>query len=79
VLASNAGLSHPQPLPDITAAQSDQMLAVNLRAPFLLAQRAAGSIREPGPAGSCSSPAPPRLPAASPARIIRRPRPDCTH
>ena len=48
MLASNAGLSHLQPLQDITAAQSDQMPAVNLRAPFLLAQRAAGSMREPG-------------------------------
>jgi 3-oxoacyl-[acyl-carrier protein] reductase len=48
VLASNDRPSHPQPLQDITAAQSDQMPAVNLRAPFLLAQRAAGSIREPG-------------------------------
>ena len=54
------GLSHPQPLQDITAAQFDEMLAVNLRAPFLLAQCAAGSIRERGPAGSCSSPWPPR-------------------
>jgi 3-oxoacyl-[acyl-carrier protein] reductase len=35
VLASNAGLSHLHPLEDITAAQSDQSLAVNLRAPFL--------------------------------------------
>ena len=48
VLASNDGPSHLQPLQDITAAQLDQMPAVNLRAPFLLAQRAAGSIREPG-------------------------------
>jgi 3-oxoacyl-[acyl-carrier protein] reductase len=48
VLASNDGLSHLQPLQDITAAQFDEMPAVNLRAPFLLAQRAAGSMREPG-------------------------------
>ena len=48
MLASNDGLSHLQPLQDITAAQSDQVPAVNLRAPFLLAQRAAGSMREPG-------------------------------
>lgn len=48
MLASNAGLSHLQPLQDITAAQSDQMPTVNLRAPFLLAQYAAGSMREPG-------------------------------
>jgi 3-oxoacyl-[acyl-carrier protein] reductase len=48
VLVSNAGLSHLQPLEDSTAAQFDEMLAVNLRAPFLLAQCAAGSIRERG-------------------------------
>ena len=48
MLASNDRLSHLQPLQDITATQLDQMLAVNLRAPFLLAQRAAGSMREPG-------------------------------
>jgi 3-oxoacyl-[acyl-carrier protein] reductase len=48
VLASNDRLSHLQPLQDITATQLDQMLAVNLRAPFLLPQRVAGSMREPG-------------------------------
>jgi 3-oxoacyl-[acyl-carrier protein] reductase len=40
VLVSNAGLSHVQSLADITAAQFDEVLAVNLRAPFLLAQAA---------------------------------------
>jgi 3-oxoacyl-[acyl-carrier protein] reductase len=48
VLVSNDELSHLQPLEDITAAQFDEMLAVNLRAPFPLAQCAAGSIRERG-------------------------------
>ena len=48
MLVSNARLSHLQPLEDITAAQLDEMLAVNLRAPFLLAQCAAGSMRERG-------------------------------
>jgi NAD(P)-dependent dehydrogenase (short-subunit alcohol dehydrogenase family) len=38
LLVSKAGLSRIQPLQDITAAQFDEMLAVNLRAPFLLAQ-----------------------------------------
>jgi len=38
VLVSNAGLSRVQLLEDITAAQFDEMLAVNLRAPLLLAQ-----------------------------------------
>ena len=78
VLVSNDRLSHLQPLEDITAAQFDEMLAVNLRAPFLLAQCAAGSMRERGSAGSCSSPGSPRSPAASSARIMRRPRPGCT-
>ena len=48
VLVSNAGLSRVQPLEDITAAQFDEMLAVNLRAPFLLAQCAVPSMRERG-------------------------------
>ena len=48
VLVSNAGLSRVQPLDDITAAQFDEMLAVNLRAPFLLAQCAVRSMRERG-------------------------------
>jgi 3-oxoacyl-[acyl-carrier protein] reductase len=46
VLVSNAGLSRVQPLDDVTAAQFDEMLAVNLRAPFLLAQSAVPSMRE---------------------------------
>ena len=48
MLVSNAGLSNLQPLEDSTAVQFDEMLAVNLRAPFLLAQCAAGSMRERG-------------------------------
>jgi 3-oxoacyl-[acyl-carrier protein] reductase len=48
VLVSNAGLSHVQPLEDIAAAQFDEMLAVNLRAPFLLAQRAVPAMAERG-------------------------------
>jgi 3-oxoacyl-[acyl-carrier protein] reductase len=48
VLVSNAGLSRVQPLEDITAAQFDEMLAVNLRAPFLLAQSVVPSMREWG-------------------------------
>jgi 3-oxoacyl-[acyl-carrier protein] reductase len=48
VLVSNAGLSRVQPLDDITAAQFDEMLAVNLRAPFLLAQSTVPAMRERG-------------------------------
>src|SRR5215472_8161060 len=46
VLVSNAGLSRVQPLEDLTAAQFDEILAVNLRAPFLLAQCAVPSMRD---------------------------------
>jgi 3-oxoacyl-[acyl-carrier protein] reductase len=48
LLVSNAGMSRVQPLEDITAAQFDEMLAVNLRAPFLLAQSAVPSMAERG-------------------------------
>jgi 3-oxoacyl-[acyl-carrier protein] reductase len=41
-------MSRVQPLEDITAAQFDEMLAVNLRAPFLLAQSAVPSMAERG-------------------------------
>ena len=39
VLVSNAGLGRAQALGEISAADFDEMIAVNLRAPFLLAQR----------------------------------------
>jgi len=48
VLVSNAGLSRVQPLEDITAAQFDEVMAVNLRAPFLLAQAAVPAMAERG-------------------------------
>ena len=48
VLVTNAGLSHVQPLQDITATAFDEMLAVNLRAPFLLAQAAVPAIADRG-------------------------------
>jgi len=67
VLVSNAGLSHPQPLEDITAAQFDEMLAVNLRAPFLLAQCAAA------PCGNGVRPDLARLPGRRVHRRHRRP------
>src|SRR4051812_746693 len=41
VLVANAGLSRIQPFEEVSAADFDEMLAVNLRAPFLLAQRTA--------------------------------------
>ena len=48
VLVSNAGLGRVQPLEDISSADFDEMVAVNLRAPFLLAQRAVPPMRERG-------------------------------
>ena len=39
VLVSNAGLGRRQSLAEVTIADFDEMMAVNLRAPFLLAQR----------------------------------------
>jgi 3-oxoacyl-[acyl-carrier protein] reductase len=39
VLVSNAGLGGTKTLAEVTAADFDMMIAVNLRAPFLLAQR----------------------------------------
>jgi 3-oxoacyl-[acyl-carrier protein] reductase len=48
VLAANAGLGRVQPYEDVTAADFDEMLAVNLRAPFLLAQRVLPGMRERG-------------------------------
>ena len=39
VLVSNAGLGRVQSLGEISSADFDEMIAVNLRAPFLLAQR----------------------------------------
>jgi 3-oxoacyl-[acyl-carrier protein] reductase len=39
VLVSNAGLGRVQALEDVTSADFDEMIAINLRAPFLLAQR----------------------------------------
>ena len=39
VLVSNAGLGQSKPLEQVSASDFDEMIAVNLRAPFLLAQR----------------------------------------
>jgi 3-oxoacyl-[acyl-carrier protein] reductase len=48
VLVSNAGLGRMQSLEDISSDDFDEMLAVNLRAPFLLAQRTLPAMRERG-------------------------------
>jgi 3-oxoacyl-[acyl-carrier protein] reductase len=46
VLAANAGLSRPAGYDDVDAAAFDETLAVNLRAPFLLARRVLPGMRE---------------------------------
>jgi 3-oxoacyl-[acyl-carrier protein] reductase len=48
VLAANAGLSRPATYEDVDAAAFDETLAVNLRAPFLLARRVLPGMRERG-------------------------------
>jgi 3-oxoacyl-[acyl-carrier protein] reductase len=46
VLAANAGLSRPGTYDEVDAAAFDQTLAVNLRAPYLLARRVLPHMRE---------------------------------
>jgi 3-oxoacyl-[acyl-carrier protein] reductase len=48
VLAANAGLSRPAAYEDVDGAAFDETLAVNLRAPFLLARRVLPGMRERG-------------------------------
>jgi 3-oxoacyl-[acyl-carrier protein] reductase len=48
VLIANAGLGRTQQLEDISSDDFDETIAVNLRAPFLLAQRTLPSMRERG-------------------------------
>jgi 3-oxoacyl-[acyl-carrier protein] reductase len=46
LLIANAGLIHPQQIDDIDAAAFDEVMFVNLRAPFLLARRVIPGMRE---------------------------------
>jgi 3-oxoacyl-[acyl-carrier protein] reductase len=46
VLVANAGLGRSQSLEEVSSQDFDEMIAVNLRAPFLLAQRALPGMRE---------------------------------
>ncbi|MBV9795009.1 MAG: SDR family NAD(P)-dependent oxidoreductase [Actinobacteria bacterium] len=48
LLISNAGLGERRTLEEVTVADFDETLAVNLRAPFLLAQRVLPGMRERG-------------------------------
>ena len=48
ILVANHGLSRPAPYDDVDAAAFDETVAVNLRAPFLLARRVLPGMRERG-------------------------------
>jgi 3-oxoacyl-[acyl-carrier protein] reductase len=48
VLVPNAGVSRPQGLDDVGLEDWEHLMAVNLRAPFLLAQRVTPGMRERG-------------------------------
>ncbi|HWC85894.1 MAG TPA: SDR family NAD(P)-dependent oxidoreductase [Solirubrobacteraceae bacterium] len=48
ILAANHGLSRVAPYEDVDAAAFDEALAVNLRAPYLLARRVLGGMRTHG-------------------------------
>jgi 3-oxoacyl-[acyl-carrier protein] reductase len=48
LLLPNAGMIKPLELEDIDAGEFDELMAVNLRAPFLLARRAIPGMRERG-------------------------------
>lgn len=45
ILVNNAGISRPQPLQDITEADWDQILSVNLKSVFLVTQAVVGGMR----------------------------------
>ena len=46
ILVNNAGISRPQPLTDITEADWDEVLAVNLKSMFLVAQAVLPGMRQ---------------------------------
>ncbi|WP_280436064.1 SDR family NAD(P)-dependent oxidoreductase [Nocardia carnea] len=48
VLVNNAGISHPEMVTDLTAASFDEVLAVNLRAPALLAATVGAAMARAG-------------------------------
>ena len=78
VLVSNAGLGRRQSFDEIASSDFDDMIAVNLRSPFLLAQRVVPGMREGASGGSCSSPRWRRSPAGAWGPITRRRRPGST-
>ena len=52
VLVNNAGVSYPQPVSETSPAQFDATIAVNLRAPALLASAVAAAMVDAGTGGS---------------------------
>jgi 3-oxoacyl-[acyl-carrier protein] reductase len=48
ILVSNAGIASNKPLAEITEADWDELLAVNLKSAFLVTQRVLGGMRERG-------------------------------
>ena len=77
--ASNAGLSHLQPPGGHHHRPARPDAGGEPARPVPAGPVHGGSMPERRPAGPCSSPGPPRSPAASSARIMRRPRPGSTH
>ena len=78
VLVANAGTADVRGWQNIDLASWNTTLAVNLTAPFLLAQQVLPGMIERGSAGSCSSRRSRRSAAAWSARTTPRARPDCT-
>ena len=78
VLVSNAGTGRAQPLGEITAADFDEVLAVNLRAPFLLAQRALPGMAHRGFGRVLFMSSVAAFTGESSGRIMPRPRLACT-
>lgn len=48
IVVNNAGIGTSSPFPEIEEAEFDRLLAVNARAPFFIAQHAAGRLRDGG-------------------------------
>ena len=74
VLVSNAGLGGTKTLEEVTAADFDAMVAVNLRAPFLLAQRTLPGMAARGSADTVHVVGG-RVHRRDRGRTTRRPRP----
>ena len=75
VLVNNAGVDYTLPIEELSTNQFDHVLAVNLRAPFVLAKHAARLMRSFTPPAALRaerSPSPsPRAPPAPAATRVR--------